>query len=222
MPSLRGNPLCQPACIESGSVACFLPRRARRGKNKPRRALLSFMISHSLVFLKNFRRGTNHLEMTTVLFMPEERNTSKMRTSSPPMKERPMTLDHREDPWVQPCLLVAHSDATYAALVARSFRRRGWDVYPARSGPEARRLALMLNPDLIVMATDLEQETGWLTCEKLTRELPGAKIFLVGDANEKRNREFAVFVGAVALLDHTDSVQALVEEVCGRSLPAAG
>jgi CheY-like chemotaxis protein len=138
------------------------------------------------------------------------------------MQERTMTADHREDVRFQPCLIVAHADATYAALVARSFRRRGWDVYPARSGPETRRLARLLRPDLIVMATELEQETGWLTCEKLTRETPGVKVFLVGDANEKRNQEFARFVGAVALLDHSDSVQALVEEVCGRSLPVAG
>lgn len=122
----------------------------------------------------------------------------------------------------RPCLIIAHGDATYSALISRSFRRLGWDVYLARSGPEARRLACMMQPDLMVMATELEQESGWLTCEKVTRDVPHLKVFLVGDTGERRNSEFARFVGAVAFIDSGDSIQNLVEEICGRSLPAAG
>jgi DNA-binding response OmpR family regulator len=154
--------------------------------------------------------------------MPEERNTSKMRNSSAPMKENSMIVEHHENARSHPCLLIAHSDLTYAALVARAFRRRGWDVYPARSGPEARRLARLLEPDLVVLAAELEQESGWLTCEKVTDEMPDVKVFLIGDAKSRRDQDFAAFVGAAALLHHSDSVQALVDQVCGRALPAAG
>jgi ActR/RegA family two-component response regulator len=133
-----------------------------------------------------------------------------------------MNAEDREDSAARPCLIVADGDEIHAALVARAFRRRGWDVYSARTGPEARRLARMLNPDLMVMATDLDEESGWLTCEKVTRELPRTKVFLVGDTQGSRNIEFAHFVGAVALVDRGDCVQTLVEEICGRSLPAAG
>lgn len=133
-----------------------------------------------------------------------------------------MNAEHSEEARAHPCLIVAHSDPTYAALVARSFRRRGWDVYPARTGPEARRLAHLLGPDLLLMATDLEQESGWLTSEKLKHDLPGMRVFLVGDTGEPRDRDFATFVGAEALLHHSESVQALVDQVCGRTLPAAG
>src|SRR5205085_10293291 len=100
------------------------------------------------------------------------------------MKERLMNAE-REEP-IRPCLLVAHGDATYAALVSRAFRRLGWDTYAARTGPEARRLAAMLQPDLLVMATDLEEESGWLTCEKVLREQPQLRVFLIGDTSESR------------------------------------
>jgi CheY-like chemotaxis protein len=131
-----------------------------------------------------------------------------------------MNADREE--LVRPCLLVAHGDATYAALVNRAFRRLGWDTYAARTGPEARRLASMLQPDLMVMATDLEEESGWLTCEKVLREQPHLRIFLVGDASEQRNPGFAGFLGAAGFFDSGDSIASLVESVCGRSLPAAG
>ncbi len=132
-----------------------------------------------------------------------------------------MNADQREEP-IRPCLIVAHGDATYAALVSRAFRRLGWDTYAARTGPEARRLARMLEPDLMVLATDLEEESGWLTCDKVKREQLCARIFLVGDASDRRNHAFAEFVGAAALLDRGDSIASVVEDVCGRSLPAAG
>jgi DNA-binding response OmpR family regulator len=134
-----------------------------------------------------------------------------------------MTVESREDVAAsQPCMIVAHGDPSYTAGLARAFRRQGWDVYQARSGPETRRLARMLEPELVVMATDLPEESGWLTCEKLTRESPGVKVFLVGVAGESRSQDYAAFVGAAGLFDSTDSVPALVQEVCGRSLPAAG
>ena len=133
-----------------------------------------------------------------------------------------MIVDCQESVVARPCMIVVDEKPSPAALLARAFRRHGWDVYHARSGAEARRLARMLEPELLVMATDLAEESGWLTCEKLTREQPGVKVFLVGDAADSHNHDFAAFVGAVRLLNERDSVQDLVEEVCGRTLPVAG
>ena len=134
-----------------------------------------------------------------------------------------MTADSREEVAVsRPCLIVAHGDSHFAAALNRSFRRLGWDVYQARTGPEARRLARLLGPELLVLATDLDEESGWLTCEKVAREMPGVKVFLVGDTREPHNHEFATFVGAAGLFDGRDGVPALVQEVSGRALHAAG
>ena len=133
-----------------------------------------------------------------------------------------MKSEQGDDATGRSCMLVAHGDATYAALVSRAFRRLGWDTYTVRTGPEARRMARMLRPEILVMATELEGESGWLTCEKVRHELPSAKVFLIGDTGNRRNLAFASFVGAAMLLDNSDSIQSLVDEICGRSLPAAG
>src|SRR5262245_26916965 len=61
----------------------------------------------------------------------------------------------------RPCLIVAHADAAYTAEVCRAFRRLGWDVYAVGTGPEARRLARMLEADLTILDVSLLEETGW-------------------------------------------------------------
>ena len=121
-----------------------------------------------------------------------------------------------------PCLILADEDRAFAAAVERSFRRLGWDVYAARSGPEARRLARMLAPSLVVLGTELSGESGWLTCDKLTHEFPRLRVILVGAAADDQQRRFAAFVGARALVDRRDGSTALLRHVAGVELPAAG
>ncbi len=121
-----------------------------------------------------------------------------------------------------PCLILAHPDAVYGSVVARGFRRLGWDVYLSRSGPEVRRLVRMLEANVVVLDADLPEESGWLTCDKLTREQPLAKIILVSDNLSRRNLELAAFVGASALVRHAAGLVPLVEELCGAAVSAAG
>jgi DNA-binding response OmpR family regulator len=120
-----------------------------------------------------------------------------------------------------PCLIVAHPDTAYAAEVARGFRRLGWDVYPARSGPEVRRLAPMLEADAVILDAELPDETGWLTCEKLTAEQPLVKVILVTSEPGPRNVQLASFVGASAIVSHGDGVAALIDEIHGTPVPVA-
>src|SRR5262245_31333478 len=139
-----------------------------------------------------------------------------------PRRRDPMSADiHDEVIRFHPCMVIAHGDSLHAAQLERSFRRQGWDVYLARSGPAARRLARLLTPDVVILATDLPDESGWLTCEKLTRELPLTKVFLIGDPRQPRSEDFATFVGAAALM-RRDALAPHVEEVVGRTLHAAG
>jgi CheY-like chemotaxis protein len=117
----------------------------------------------------------------------------------------------------KPCLVLAGFDP----YTARAFRRRGWDVYAARSGPEARRLARMLEADLVVLDTGLPVESGWLTCEKLTRELPDVRVVLADAEPDARRAKLAAFVGAAALLSR-DGLATLLERDPEPALPAAG
>ena len=121
-----------------------------------------------------------------------------------------------------PCLILADENLAFAAAVERSFRRLGWDVYVARSGPEARRLARMLTPSLVVLGTELSGESGWLTCDKLTREFPHLWVVLVGADTDDTQHRFAAFVGARALVNRRDGSAAMLRQVTGVELPAAG
>lgn len=122
---------------------------------------------------------------------------------------------------ISPCLILAHSDAAYEVLLARGFRRLGWDVYLARSGPEARRLVRMLEADVVILDADLPEESGWLTCDKLTREQPLTRVILVSDNLSPRNRELAVFVGAGALVPADEGMAPLIDELIGSAVTAA-
>jgi DNA-binding response OmpR family regulator len=114
-----------------------------------------------------------------------------------------------------PRLILAHGNPDYAGRVGREFERLGWEVHPVRSGSEARRLARTLKPQLVVLAAEARQETGWLTCAKLRQEQPGCRVILVGHEPTPECARLTEFVGAAALVEQGAGVDALVEEVCG-------
>jgi len=118
----------------------------------------------------------------------------------------------------RPCLVVAYPHASYADAVCRYYRRRGWETYTADSGVEARQLAHQANADVVVLGTDLPDESGWLICDKLLLERPGQKVVLVTAQSSPANRNFADFVGAVALVYEEAGIQALIEEIAGATL----
>ena len=121
-----------------------------------------------------------------------------------------MSPEFDELPGYRPCLIVAHSEPAYVAPVLRAFRRHGWDVYAVETGPELRRQARRMGPQLVVLQADLPGESGWLSCDKLTREIAGLPVVLVGADPSPRLADFAHFVGAVALADCRDGLAALL------------
>lgn len=122
----------------------------------------------------------------------------------------------------RPTLIVAHTDAAYATLARYAFNRLGWDVVVAPDGPEARRLAFTLRPDAVILEANLVLESGWLTCDKLTRERSGLDVFLIAIDDTPAVRRLASFVGAAAVVRRADGLQRLLDEVAARRLPAAG
>jgi len=110
---------------------------------------------------------------------------------------------------VQPCMVLAHPGPLYAVAVSRAFRRLGWDVYSVQTGAEARRLAHDLHTQLVVLDADLPGESGWLTCAKLTQELPQVKVVLVCTRTTPYDPDFATSVGADALCSLQEGVDLL-------------
>jgi DNA-binding NarL/FixJ family response regulator len=113
----------------------------------------------------------------------------------------------------RPRLVLAHRRADYASSVCRFYGRLGWETHRAASAREARTLARCLAPAVVVLGTDLPDESGWLTCEKLLHERPGQKVVLVADRLTPATRQFAAFVGAAALIREEAGVEALADEV---------
>jgi DNA-binding response OmpR family regulator len=122
----------------------------------------------------------------------------------------------------RPRMVLAYADSAHAALSCRHFRRLGWEVHLASSGTEARRLARALAPAVVVLDTQLRDESGWLTCAKLVAERPGQKVVLVGVGLTPESYRFAHFVGAAALVNRDEGAAALVGEVRGTALSTAG
>ena len=85
-----------------------------------------------------------------------------------------------------------------------------------------RRLAKQLAPAVVVLDVDLEDESGWLLCDKLSREPAGPKVVLVAAQLTPQQERLASFVGATALIRQRDSISALVNEVLESAVPAAG
>ena len=80
---------------------------------------------------------------------------------------------------VRPEVLLALAAGTYADSVFRHFRRLGLEVKQAQTAAEAQWLAQQMRPTVIVLATDLPDDTGWLTCARITRDIPGQRVVLV-------------------------------------------
>ena len=111
----------------------------------------------------------------------------------------------------RPCLILAVKSFACAAETSLRLRRLGWDIYQASSGPEVRRLSRMLDADMVVLDTDLEGESGWLTCAKLKQDRPAGEVVLVTGEECLGNQSLAEFLGAVALVSRQHNLVALLQ-----------
>ena len=111
----------------------------------------------------------------------------------------------------RPCLILAVKGFACAAETSLRLRRLGWDIYQANSGPEVRRLSRMLEPDMVVLDTDIEGESGWLTCAKLKQDRPAGEVILVTGEECVSSHGLAEFLGAVALVSRQHNLVALLQ-----------
>jgi CheY-like chemotaxis protein len=116
-----------------------------------------------------------------------------------------------------PRMVVAYADSNHAALCARHFRRLGWEVHMASSGLDARRLAHALAPEVVILDTQLPDESGWLTCAKMVLDNGARRVVLVSALVTEQEAHLAETVGAAALVGRNDGVPVLVDEVMGKA-----
>jgi DNA-binding response OmpR family regulator len=111
----------------------------------------------------------------------------------------------------RPRLVISLNEPGRSAEACQCFQNWGWEVHPAHTGPEARTLALRLQADLVLLDTELAEESGWLTCAKLVHERPTTRVVLLGD-NDPRSSVYAEFVGATRFFPfaHWEKVQEMM------------
>src|SRR5262249_24926817 len=127
--------------------------------------------------------------------------TTRLGTEWPSSTEVSMIAQTDKAKSYRPSLIVAHCNADYTALLSRSLAGLGWEVHLAATGADVRRLAWEVGPAVVILDTELDCESGWLTCNKLTQEHPQLQVILV---SEKGNGHFADFVGAAGLVRQAD------------------
>jgi DNA-binding response OmpR family regulator len=121
----------------------------------------------------------------------------------------------------RPLLILAYADSAHAAQCGRYFRRHGWEVRLAPSAAETRRLLATSAPRAIVLDTELPDESGWLTCAKITQENPARRVILLAPGRSGNSRDNLAHVGASALVARHDSMEALAAIILGASLAEA-
>lgn len=104
----------------------------------------------------------------------------------------------------RPVVLAASDPLTCEAL-SFAMRRSGAEVVAARTADTAVALAIIHQTDTIVLALDLEDESGWLTCAKSQLSHPHLRVLLYGP-DTASNRRKAAFVGAAALIGTADAL----------------
>jgi CheY-like chemotaxis protein len=128
-----------------------------------------------------------------------------------------MTVLLRKPVRIRERVVVALNDTIFAAWIGRHLRRLGWGVHLARSAAHARQLTAEFSPRVVVLDTQLFDESGWLTCEKMIRHDPTLKVVLVASEPEANGKAFAEFVGAGVLIGQEEGVQAVVDEIVNQT-----
>jgi DNA-binding response OmpR family regulator len=121
----------------------------------------------------------------------------------------------------RPLLILAYADSAHAAQCGRYFRRLGWEVHLVASAAEARRLSATEAARAVVLDTELPDESGWLTCAKLTQEDPARKVILLAPDRLPETGERLADVNAVALVTRHEGMEVLAEAVLGRQMAEA-
>ena len=99
-----------------------------------------------------------------------------------------------------PRVVIGHRNPGYAAMLGRQLAEVGWEGVTADCAARARVLARAERTVALLLDVNLPDESGWLTCDKVTRERPELCVVLMSDDNGPENCRFASFVGARALV----------------------
>ena len=112
-----------------------------------------------------------------------------------------------------PKLVIGLIHGELARALELHFRAAGWRVCSADTTAEVRAKAHGGRAAAVVLPAGVcAGESGFLTCAKLKKALPNARVILVGSPADGCER-FARFAGAVAYLPPTASAAEMVQTI---------
>lgn len=112
-----------------------------------------------------------------------------------------------------PCILVVDDQPHDAALLTEILETEQYEVWPATSGADALKKAVMLLPDLILLDVNMPEMNGYVVCRQLkadprTRSIP---VIFVSALDESWDKVQAFSVGGTDYITKpVDTLEALV------------
>jgi CheY-like chemotaxis protein len=100
----------------------------------------------------------------------------------------------------RPRLVLALADSVQAMQSSHLLDQLGWAVHRAATGPAARQLAYELGAEVVVLDTAHCEESGWLTCAKLTLTRGAPRVVLVDGQMTRGKQQLAELVGAASVV----------------------
>jgi CheY-like chemotaxis protein len=139
---------------------------------------------------------------------------------SEPTGFRKMIVTNKNESF-RPLLILAYADSAHAANCSRYFRRLGWEVRLVATAAEVWRLLNILAPKAIVLDTELPDESGWLTCAKITHQNRNRRVVLLTPEITREAQHDLASGKAVPLVSRRQPIAVLAEAVIGRMFAEA-
>ncbi len=114
---------------------------------------------------------------------------------------------------LRPSILFAHGDDEYRREVSEYFRMMGIRFATTSTADQTHRLARHLDASVIVIDTELPDESGYLACAKLKTQYPESKVLLLVAAETPTTQRYAAFAGADGVLYRDHDLANLLETI---------
>lgn len=113
-------------------------------------------------------------------------------------------------------IILALGETMHSRWPYRLLSRMGWDIIDANSGPTVCKLIKSCNTSLIFIDTELDDESGWLTCAKLTMVNSQLQIVLLAPKVDEYEEHFAAVVGATMILPYDTDILSVLYDLWPR------
>jgi DNA-binding response OmpR family regulator len=110
-------------------------------------------------------------------------------------------------------LLLALANGTVAGPTAEAMWRAGHEVVRTNSAREALRMARVIQPDLLILDTDLEDDDGFAVCRQLRSERVTTPVILLTAQDSADERVRGLNIGADDCLSRTTDPEESVARV---------